>query len=279
MINNQNQIPEEIQWQIFELLEGNLSETEAIKTKQLVDSKSDYQIFYHELSLTYLQPEPTDYPQKSILFKSSDSKLKVWRNLTIAISSAAAIAIFLLNKSETPHSISHSHPITKNQKTAFINQAPKSESTVHIIAPTLTNKLKKTTEKTIKNNSEVIPTAEVSPQIAITNVTNRKPFRVIPIIDENLPEITSHSGEINPNNNSINLDPEVQIVYTGFDQNNSEIPETSQTDFLLDIAENLRYGRLPKMKLVPRRRQNHLIPQVDMLVGTETRFIQTTLIQ
>jgi hypothetical protein len=33
------------------------------------------------------------------------------------------------------------------------------------------------------------------------------------------------------------------------------------------------------MQLVPRKRQNHLIPQVDMRLGTNTRFIQTTLIQ
>ncbi|MEY3966351.1 MAG: hypothetical protein RL263_1520 [Bacteroidota bacterium] len=278
MMNTQNHIPEEIQWQIFELLEGNLTAEESEKTLYLIESNSDYQTFYHELSLTYLKPEPTEYPNKSVLLKSSPSTFKIWRNLSILVGSAAAIAILLLSKSETPLTTTHSIS-TSPQKTASVNHAHSAESTVNITAPVLIKNLKKANPETLQKDTQPAASLEVANQFAKVDVPNNKPFRVIRIMEDPSNEFTSPSGEINPDNSTNTIDPEVQIVYTGFDRNASEASKTSQTEFLLDIAENLRYGRLPKMKLVPRRRQNHLIPQVDMLVGTDTRFIQTTLIQ
>ncbi|MCL9980800.1 MAG: hypothetical protein NBV77_05075 [Bacteroidia bacterium] len=278
MMNTQNNIPEEIQWQIFELLEGNLTAEESEKTLHLIESNSDYQTFYHELSLTYLKPEPAEYPNKSVLLKSSPSTFKIWRNLSILVSSAAAIAMLMLYKTETPLKTTHSIS-TSPQKTASVNHAHSTESTVNITAPALIKHLKKANPETLQKDTQPAASSEVATQFAKVDVPNNKPFRVIRIMEDPSNEFTSPSGEINPDNSTNTIDPEVQIVYTGFDRNASDASETSQTEFLLDIAENLRYGRLPKMKLVPRRRQNHLIPQVDMLVGTDTRFIQTTLIQ
>lgn len=275
MRNNQNQIPEEIQWQIFELLEGNLTPEESEKTLKLIQSNSDYQTFYRELSLTYLKPEPSEFPNKSVLLKSSSSTFTIWRNLTLLASSAAAIALLWLNKSETTIPKNHSLP-SHASKTITLNQTQPIESIENTSEPVLVKKSKQTSQK---KQTPILTKDVVATQITKVDVPINKPFRVIPIIEESSMEFTSPSGEINPDLASNFMEPDVQIIYTDFNRKDSEISESSQTDLLLDIAENLRYGRLPKMKFVPRKRQNHLIPQVDMLVGTDTRFIQTTLIQ
>lgn len=275
MRNNQNQIPEEIQWQIFELLEGNLTPEESEKTLKLIESNSDYQTFYRELSLTYLKPEPSEFPNKSVLLKSSSSTFTIWRNLTLLASSAAAIALLWLNKSETTIPKNHSLP-SHASKTTTLNQTQPIEFIENTSEPVLVKKSKQTSQK---KQTPILPKDVVATQITTVDVPINKPFRVIPIIEESSMEFTSPSGEINPDLASNFMEPDVQIIYTDFNRKDSEISESSQTDLLLDIAENLRYGRLPKMKFVPRKRQNHLIPQVDMLVGTDTRFIQTTLIQ
>lgn len=275
MRNNQNQIPEEIQWQIFELLEGNLTPEEIEKTLKLIESNSDYQTFYRELSLTYLKPEPSEYPNKSVLLKSSSSTFTIWRNLTLLASSAAAVALLWLNKSETTIPKNHSLP-SHASKTTTLNQTQPIESIENTSEPVLLKKSKQTSQK---KQTPILPKDVIATQITKVDVPINKPFRVIPIIEESSMEFTSPSGEINPDLASNFKEPDVQIIYTDFNRKDSEISESSQTDLLLDIAENLRYGRLPKMKFVPRKRQNHLIPQVDMLVGTDTRFIQTTLIQ
>jgi len=274
MRNTQNNIPEEIQWQIFELLEGNLTLEESEKTLKLIQSHSAYQTFYRELSLTYLKPEPTEFPKKSILLKSPTNHLKIWRNLSLLASSAAAIALFLLNKTETPNTINQSIP-NSSSKTTTQNQTQFTESLENRTIPTL---VKKSNQISPKKQTPTLPSEAINTQIAKEDVNQSKPFRVIPIVDEGT-EFMSPNGETNSNIASNAIEPDVQIVYTDFNGNNSEISEPSQTEFLLDIAENLRFGRLPKMKFIPRKRQNHLIPQVDMLVGTDTRFIQTTLIQ
>lgn len=275
MRNNQNQIPEEIQWQIFELLEGNLTPEESEKTLKLIESNSDYQTFYRELSLTYLKPEPSEFPNKSVLLKSSSSTFTIWRNLTLLASSAAAVALLWLNKSETTIPKNHSLP-SHASKTTTLNQTQPIESIENTSEPVLLKKSKQTSQK---KQTPILQKDVVATQITKVDVPINKPFRVIPIIEESSMEFTSPSGEINPDLASNFMEPDVQIIYTDFNRKDSEISESSQTDLLLDIAENLRYGRLPKMKFVPRKRQNHLIPQVDMLVGTDTRFIQTTLIQ
>jgi hypothetical protein len=282
MMNTQNHIPEEIQWQIFELLEGNLSEKESEQTLKIIESNANYRSFYRELSLTYLKPEKAEYPKKSALLKSSAGTFKVWRNLTLILSSAAAIALFIFTNYESPHVSNNALP-SKSLLTASENIPSQTESKIKIASST---RVKPLANSKINGNirhhqkdSQALPTTEASTLIAKVDVPKNKPFRVIPIIDDASQDFTSPRTEINSEYAKVNSEPEIQIVYTGFEDDETEPSEATQTEFLLDIAQNLRYGRLPKMQLVPKKRQNHLIPQVDMRLGTNTRFIQTTLIQ
>ena len=282
MMNTQNHIPEEIQWQIFELLEGNLSEKESEQTLKIIESNANYRSFYRELSLTYLKPEPAEYPNKSILLKTSSGNFKVWRNLTLILSSAAAIALFIFTNNESIHVTKNALP-SKSLLTASENIPSQTESTIKIASSTrvkpLANSKINRNIRHHQKDSQALPTAEASILIAKVDASKNKPFRVIPIIDDASQDFTSPRTEINSEYAKVNSEPEIQIVYTGFEDDETEPTEATQTEFLLDIAQNLRYGRLPKMQLVPRKRQNHLIPQVDMRLGTNTRFIQTTLIQ
>jgi hypothetical protein len=234
------------------------------------------------LSLTYLKPEKAEYPNKSILLKTSAGNFKVWRNLTLILSSAAAIALFIFTNYESPHVSKNALP-SKSLLTASESKPSQTESTLKVASST---RIKPLANSKINGNirhhqkdSQALPTAEASTLIAKVDVPKNKPFRVIPIIDDASQEFTDPNTETHFRSAKVNSEPEIQIVYTGFEDNETELTEADQTEFLLDVAQNLRYGRLPKMQLLPRKRQNHLIPQVDMRLGTNTRFIQTTLIQ
>ncbi len=282
MMNTQNHIPEEIQWQIFELLEGNLSEKESEQTLKIIESNANYHSFYRELSLTYLKPEPAEYPNKSILLKTSAVNFKVWRNLTLILSSAAAIALFIFTNYESPHATNNALP-SKSLLTVSENKPLQTESTLKIASTTRVKPLANSEINAYilqhQKDSQALTTAEASTLIAKVDASKNKPFRVIPIIDDASQDFTSPSTNTHSEFAKVNSEPEIQIVYTGFEDDETELTEADQTEFLLDVAQNLRYGRLPKMQLLPRKRQNHLIPQVDMRLGTNTRFIQTTLIQ
>jgi hypothetical protein len=283
MMNTHNHIPEDIQWQIFELLEGNLTENESHKIQELIRSNTSYQTFYRELSLTYLKPEATEFPNKSALLKTSAGTFKVWRNLTILLSSAAAVALLILNNdtpgAKYPHSsntVSSKLPSAekKTEPTISLNKKTDFKTAVITLRTTPSAKL-----QSIQKDTHPISSFINSDHIAKSEMITNKPFRVIRINEDASQDFTSPGTQENSDFASINAEPEIQIVYTGFEDDETEITAANQTEFLLDVAQNLRYGRLPKMQLVPRKRQNHLIPQVDMRVGTNTRFIQTTLIQ
>jgi hypothetical protein len=67
------EISEELQWEIFELLEGNLSHDESLIILNKIKSDNDLENYYSSLKQTYLQKDNAiNYPgKKSLIRKSS----------------------------------------------------------------------------------------------------------------------------------------------------------------------------------------------------------------
>ena len=65
------EISEEYQWKIFELLEGNLSESEQKILESEINNNASLKLFYQTLKLTYLEPQEIQFPNKQRLLKKS----------------------------------------------------------------------------------------------------------------------------------------------------------------------------------------------------------------
>jgi hypothetical protein len=88
-----NQITEAQEWQLFELLEGNLSSSESSQLLAALDSDPHLRSHYEALKLTYLQPSQISYPHAQSL-KKTQSKKQVFLLASLSIAAAFALLLF-----------------------------------------------------------------------------------------------------------------------------------------------------------------------------------------
>ena len=92
---NQYKITEEQEWQLFELLEGNLSAEEANRLHQQIESNPGLAQHFKQLKQTYLVATNEPFPDAESLKKYTKNKsISLW----IISAAAAAIVILLLNR-------------------------------------------------------------------------------------------------------------------------------------------------------------------------------------
>jgi hypothetical protein len=85
------EISEELQWEIFELLEGNLSNEQSSIILNKIKSDKDLEDFYLSLKLTYLEKD------NSIVYQDKQSLIKrsTW-NIYVSSAKYAAAAVVVL---------------------------------------------------------------------------------------------------------------------------------------------------------------------------------------
>ena len=83
------EISEEYQWKIFELLEGNLSESERNELEREINNNESLNHFYQTLKLTYLEPQEIQFPNKQGLLKKST--FTIFKNVYFQYSAAAIL--------------------------------------------------------------------------------------------------------------------------------------------------------------------------------------------
>jgi hypothetical protein len=85
-----SKISEEQEWQLFELLEGNLTKPAAEELFKAIGDDANLKAHYEALAQTYLQPIVTPFPDASSLKKKGSSRTVLFY---ISFSAAAALAI------------------------------------------------------------------------------------------------------------------------------------------------------------------------------------------
>ena len=94
---NQYKITEEQEWQLFELLEGNLSAEEANRLHQQIESNLGLAQHFKQLKQTYLVATNEPFPDAESLKKYTKNKsISLW----IISAAAAAIAILLIHRNQ-----------------------------------------------------------------------------------------------------------------------------------------------------------------------------------
>ena len=80
-------ITDEQAWQLFELLEGNLSKTAAAELHQAMQGDANLKAHYEALAQTYLQPTTTLYPDApSLKKKTSNRTVLFYASMSVAAS-------------------------------------------------------------------------------------------------------------------------------------------------------------------------------------------------
>lgn len=83
-------ISDEQAWQLFELLEGNLTEPAAKELFKAMQGDANLKAHYEALAQTYLQPTTTIYPDApSLKKKTSNRTVLFYASMSVAASSSS----------------------------------------------------------------------------------------------------------------------------------------------------------------------------------------------
>jgi hypothetical protein len=174
------EISEEWQYKMFDLLEGNLSESEKLALLQQIQNDSDLQREFQLLQATYLSPDETEvYPFKEKLLKQSRNGFWVKINRSYFAAAASVVLIFGLliairfnsqKGSTTPPNFAAQKPQTNIEP--INKQAPKQPIQIK------------------KEVQPVFHSAFNPPTESKTNLT-------APLSDSVMPSFTATSGQLN----------------------------------------------------------------------------------
>jgi len=283
---------ENIEWMIFELLEGNLNQQEVLRLKKIIEKNPDWQSLLESYEQTYLEKEIIKFPKKNSLYKTSSIKIS-WIQKSIA---AASILLMISlgwyfklgvthknNAKISPHQEIQSI-VKKNETTPIIKQ-PKKEKVNNnnkVVSLVKDPQKKITTSKSLMAKSPVIiedHTLIKQDSIQILVLAERDFWQQMLsnkyLTDEEKIEklikwrnINRGSAdpilnqEENPNID-VQEPSDIKMVFT----NNSNLPNNSENtteQWLKNQIEQVRNFRIPQVQLSTRKRQNSAIPGITI---------------
>lgn len=277
------EISEEYQWKIFELLEGNLSDTERDSLFTEIQEDASLKHFYDTLKLTYLEPQKIEFPNKRLLLKKST--FTVFKNQYFKYSAAAAVMIiaggYLFishNKQSNNQAFKHEvvslapnesvkkefHETPKAiQLTPNIYHSVKLEANVapvKIFKPFKTNNFKPST-KLIDEN-------QFLNQLVANEYLNNSEKKQM-MLKWLLINTNNQPTEINENLHS-EIPTEIKLVeqplLTAEELESAELNEI----WVKEAKQMLKKGMLPKIKLVTTKNTKKWLPTVGIEIQTET---------
>jgi hypothetical protein len=287
------EISEELQWEIFELLEGNLTKEQSGVILDKIKSDKDLKKYYSSLKQTYLEKDSAIvYPNKQTLIKNS-----VWSIYISPFKYAAAAVVVLCvsylvnNNQPTPVALQSS--ITKYDSKPLIdsNEATK----IEVATPK-----KLTTLVSLVNNKQNSPSNIPLEKLSLNKFNKRKKqFKPsTKLIEEsefynNLTANTYLSEEekkqimlkwllIHSANycacqdDCIDVQPARNIA-----MNDVEIKNDQQLSkkWISEVKQMIKSGTIPKIKLVSSRKKEKWLPTLGIQVNTENASMVANLIK
>ena len=287
------EISEELQWEIFELLEGNLSHEESLIILNKVKSNKDLEKYYSSLKQTYLEKESAIvYPNKQNLIKKC-----VWNIYVSPLKYVAAAVVVLcvsyLAYNSQPTPVAMQSSVTKYDSKPLIdsNEATKIEVATPKKLTTLVS-----TVNNKQNSPSNIPLEKLS-----LNKYNKRKKQFNPstkLIEEsefynNLTANTYLSEEekkqimlkwllIHSANycacqdDCIDVQPARNIA-----MNDIEIKNDQQLSkkWISEVKQMIKSGTIPKIKLVSSRKKEKWLPTLGIQVNTENASMVANLIK
>jgi hypothetical protein len=286
------EISEEEQWEIFELLEGNLSDEQSEIILDKIKSNSELAYYYSSLKQTYLEKE------ESIIYQNKQSLIKksFWNIYVSPLKYAAAAVVVLcvsyLFYNNQPASIQTQSKLAKNE-------------TKKIIDPIDLNK-----------KAQPIPFKSTT-KVTLVNL-NSNSTQNIPLEKLSLNKFNKHKKEFNPStklieesefynnltaNNYLTEDEKKQIMLKWLlihsansnnyqeecvepvTENNVAFNEVKldnnnqlSKQWIREVKQMIRRGTLPKIKLVSSRKKEKWLPTLGIQVNTENAAMVANII-
>lgn len=287
------EISEELQWEIFELLEGNLSHEESLIILNKVKSNKDLEKYYSSLKQTYLEKESAIvYPDKQNLIKKSVLNIYVSPLKYVAAAVVVLCVSYLVNNNQ-PTPVALQSSVTKYDTKPLIdsNEATK----IEVATPK-----KLTTLVSLVNNKQNSPSNIPLEKLSL-NKFNRRKKQFNPstkLIEEsefynNLTANTYLSEEekkqimlkwllIHSANycacqdDCIDVQPARNIA-----MNDVEIKNDQQLSkkWISEVKQMIKSGTIPKIKLVSSRKKEKWLPTLGIQVNTENASMVANLIK
>lgn len=287
------EISEELQWEIFELLEGNLSHEESLIILNKVKSNKDLEKYYSSLKQTYLKKESAIvYPDKQNLIKKSVWNIYVSPLKYVAAAVVVLCVSYLVNNNQ-PTPVALQSSVTKFDSKPLIdsNEATK----IEVATPK-----KLTTLVSLVNNKQNSPSNIPLEKLSL-NKFNKRKKQFNPstkLIEEsefynNLTANTYLSEEekkqimlkwllIHSANycacqdDCIDVQPARNIA-----MNDVEIKNDQQLSkkWISEVKQMIKSGTIPKIKLVSSRKKEKWLPTLGIQVNTENASMVANLIK
>ena len=287
------EISEELQWEIFELLEGNLSTEQSSIILNKIKSDKDLEEFYLSLKLTYLEKD------NSIVYQDKQSLIKrsTW-NIYVSPTKYAAAAVVVLCVSY----------LFYNNKTAAV----KTKSMVAI------NDSKRIVKPIESNKMEEVTPMKSTTIVRVVN-ENQNSTQNIPLEKLSLNKFNKHKKQFNPSSklieesefynnltantylsdeekkqimlkwllihsanycacqdDCIDVQPTKNIAFNDVEMKNEQ---QLSKQLINEVKQMIKSGTIPKIKLVSSRKKEKWLPTLGIQVNTENAAMVANLIK
>ncbi len=283
---------ENIDWMIFELLEGNLNPQETKDLLIIIQGNPEWKSLLEAYEQTYLKEEYIEFPHKDAIYKSSKLKIS-WLQKSVA----AAIILILIstgwylkidsNNSLTPEVVSLKNikptspePLPSKVGQEVIKEIPTPNKSIVIQnsnPPKLHSKPKKTTamdtierldreKKEYQDSIQMLVLAErdfwqqmllnkyLSDQEKIEKLIK---WRNINRGSSN----TTPTEEVNALSQS--EDPDIQMIFTNNNDLSNKSDQTTER-WIKNQIDQMKNFRVPAVKVSTRKRENSAIPGITI---------------
>jgi hypothetical protein len=277
------EISEEYQWKIFELLEGNLSDSERNELEREINNNESLNHYYQTLKLTYLEPQEIQFPNKRRLLKKST--FTIFKNVYFQYSAAAILLMiggYFIFSQKT------------NQSALHIKKAVATIQSTHRIKPEIET-AKSVLNKTHRLVSAYTPksiTEQIKPLVSFRGKAFKPSTK---LIDENQflnqlvdNQYLSNSEKkqmmlkwllINSNNQEVEVSKNIEVSEIVTEVKLVEQPllsaeelETAELNeiWVKEAKEMLKKGQFPRIKFVTSKKEKKWLPSVGIEIQTET---------
>ncbi len=288
------EISEEEQWEIFELLEGNLISTDENKLLQKTKRNPALNAYYLSLKNTYLEDEKHEYPHKNKLIKR-----KVIGITYLSFIQYAASIVAIIGLGYWAISIQKEEEIVFKKQRASSTSTEQKKSTYPLVqlssneikykksdskAPqkkllNTIHSLNKFESKSFNPSTKLLEETEFFNQLVANQylTSAEKKTKMLKWLILNTPNPQIQVA------NATELNQTVKVEYQVVQQDILSTPEIESQElnsiWVSEAKEMLKKGQIPKIKFTSSKSEKKWLPKFDLEIQTNTASMVKNIIE
>ncbi len=290
------EISEDEQWEIFELLEGNLNLSQQNELLQKIAKNPTLKAFHHSLKETYLDDIQIEYPHKNKLLKTKVVGLKYQSFFRYAAAVVATIGIgyWYMNTQNQNLEI-------HNKQISFVSKFPEKEklnsdaiemevkngntkpknqqkTTRRMISKNIQT-LKKFESKAFNPSTKLIEETEFFNQLVANQYlsSSEKKTKMLKWLILNTPNPEIQTDNFAAPNKSVKV--EYQVVQQDILSSEEIEAQELNSIWVSEAKQMLKKGQIPKIKLISSKSEKKWLPKFDLEIQTNTASMVRNIIE